>query len=499
MMLKRASGMLLHVSSLPGEFGIGDLGPEAYAWIDFLVEAKQSYWQVLPVNPTNPAGHNSPYQASSAFAGNPLFISPHLLRDEGLLEDNDLSSLPELPSAKVDYLRVTSEKLRLLGTAYERFKSSGGDRDFEAFCSENSYWLDDCALFLAVRERYPNRLWSEWPARLRDRVRSEMDALGPEIGDVVEREKFFQYCFFRQWTAVKRYANDRGVRVMGDLPYYVGYDSADVWCNPSLFKLDENKQRRFVAGVPPDAFSETGQLWGSPVYDWETHRETKYAWWIARLRRNLELFDLVRIDHFRGFAAYWEIPAGDETAAGGEWVECPGDDFFRAFLKYEPFPLLFAEDLGVITPDVRELMRNYGFPGMKVLLFAFDGDSASNPYSLHNHVPHSILYTGTHDNNTARGWFRKDAGPEAIEKLADYLGARPNESDIHWSLIRLAMMSVSRLVVIPVQDALGLDETARMNRPARLPGNWEWRMVKGRATPELARRLARLTEIYGRT
>lgn len=498
MMLKRASGMLLHVSSLPGKYGIGDLGSEARSWIDFLVEAKQSYWQVLPLNPTNAAGHNSPYQGSSTFAGNPLFLSPPLLRDEGLLTDDDLSSFPDLPPGRTDYPRVTAERYRLLRVAYERFKSRGRDSDFEVFCSAHSGWLDDCALFLAIREKYPNRLWSDWPEPLRERDPAALETAANELGDTVEREKFYQYLFHKQWTVLKRYANDRGVRVMGDLPYYVGYDSADVWRNPSLFKLDGNKRLRFVAGVPPDAFSDTGQLWGSPVYDWDVHGETKYAWWIARLRRNLELFDTVRIDHFRAFAAYWEIPAGDETAAGGRWVDCPGDDFFRTLLKYEPYPRLFAEDLGVITPDVRELMHTYGFPGMKVLLFAFDGDSATNPYSLHNHVPHSILYTGTHDNNTARGWFRTEADKEAIRRLSEYLGSEPAESDVHWSLIRMAMMSVSRLVVIPIQDALGLDESARMNRPAVLPGNWEWRLEEGLATPDLARRLAKLVEIYGR-
>jgi 4-alpha-glucanotransferase len=498
-MHRRASGILLHVSSLPGEFGIGDLGPRAYRWIDFLSEAKQSYWQVLPLNPTTSAGHNSPYQPSSAFAGDPLLISPTLLRNDGLVSEDDLKDYPALPSDTVDYDRVRAGKRRLLDAAYERFKSTASHRgDLAVFCEEESGWLDDCALFLALCRRFPDRLWPRWPAPLRDKEASAIEAFARERGDAIEREKFFQYLFFKQWNALKEYANQHGVLVIGDLPYYVGYDSADVWGHAGLFKLDENKERLFLSGVPPDAFSDAGQLWGNPVYDWDRHEKTGYAWWIARLRRNLGLFDVVRVDHFRGFSAYWEVPAGRDTAVDGRWVKCPGEGFFRALQRYEPFPALIAEDLGVITPDVRELMRKYAFPGMKVLLFAFDGDTAANPYSLHNHVPDSVLYTGTHDNNTSRGWFRNDAGEEHIRRLADYLGSAPSDSTIHWDLIRLAMMSVCNVLVIPMQDALGLDENARMNRPAVESGNWEWRMSEGQATSELAGRLARLTEIYGR-
>lgn len=497
-MRRRGSGILLHVSSLPGEFGIGDLGPHAYRWVDFLVDAKQSYWQVLPLNPTTRAGNNSPYQPSSAFAGNPLLISPVLLRDAGLLREDDLERVSALPADRVDYDRVTSEKRRLLDIAYERFRGGAPGGDFAAFCRDHSPWLDDCALFLALRERHPDRMWPKWPASLRDKTAPAVEAFARESGDAIERQKFFQYVFYLQWTALKRYANERGVQVIGDLPYYVGYDSADAWGHSDLFKLDENKERRFLSGVPPDAFSDDGQLWGNPVYEWQRHEKRGFAWWIARLRRNFDLFDVVRIDHFRGFSAYWEVPAGRGTAVDGEWVPCPGDGFFRTLLKHRPFPPLIAEDLGVITPDVRELMRRYGFPGMKVLLFAFDGETASNPYSLHNHARGSVLYTGTHDNNTAKGWFRKDAGEEQKRRLADYLGAAPSESTVHWDLIRLGMESVCNTLVIPMQDALGLDERARMNQPAVAKGNWEWRMTEGQATKELAARLARLTEIYGR-
>jgi 4-alpha-glucanotransferase len=494
-MKRRASGILLHVSSLPGEFGIGDLGPQAHRWIDFLCEARQSYWQVLPVNPTAPTGHNSPYQASSAFAGNPLLVSPALLLDEGLLLKGDISGLPTLPANKTDYPRASSAKRRLLDLAYERFH---GGADFETFCHHNSFWLDDYAVFAALGGRFAGRPWPEWPDALRDRTRGSIEGVLHELEDTLKREKFFQYLFFKQWSDLKWYANQHGVQIVGDLPYYVGYDSADVWSHPGLFKLTKNKEREFLSGVPPDAFSDTGQLWGNPVYDWDEHKKTGYAWWVARLRRNLDLFDMVRIDHFRGFAAYWEVPGGRDTAVDGKWVDGPGGAVFRALLKYRPFPPFIAEDLGVITPDVRELMRECGFPGMKVLLFAFDGDTASNPYSLHNHVADSVLYTGTHDNNTVRGWFRKDAGRGQISRLADYLGIEPSESRIHWDMIRLAMMSVSDLVITPMQDVLGLDETARMNHPAVEKGNWEWRMTAEQATKEIATRLAHLAKVYGR-
>ena len=497
-MRRRASGILLHVSSLPGRFGIGDLGTEAYRWIDFLVGARQVFWQVLPLGPAAPGGHNSPYQAASAAAGSPLFISPSLLRDEGLLTEEDLKTFPVLPEEKVDYAEVSNHKRRLLDIAYGRFAASARRECFAQFCDENSEWLDDFALFTVLRERFDGQSWADWPPAVRDKNVEEVGRLAHELESAIEREKFFQFIFFKQWARLKRYANRRGVQIIGDLPYYVGYDSADVWSNPALFKLDEAKRRKLVAGVPPDGFSDTGQLWGSPVYDWREHAKTGYAWWISRLRRNFEMFDWVRIDHFRGFAGYWQVPADHDTAAGGEWVDGPGDGFFHALHKYWPAPPLIAEDLGTITPDVRELAHKYGLPGMKVLLFAFDGDTASNPYSLHNHTADSVLYTGTHDNNTVRGWLENEAGEAQKQRLLDYLGEMPSVSSVHWDMIRLAMMSVCALAIIPAQDILGLGESARMNRPAVAVGNWEWRMKSGEATVEVGEKLARLAEIYGR-
>ncbi|MEJ2722861.1 MAG: 4-alpha-glucanotransferase, partial [bacterium] len=312
------------------------------------------------------------------------------------------------------------------------------------------------------------------------------------------RTKFCQYIFDKQWRRLKRYANQRGVQIIGDLPFYVGYDSADVWSHPELFKLDDSKRREFVAGVPPDAFSDTGQLWGNPVYDWSEHAKSDYSWWVSRLGRNLELFDMVRIDHFRGFAAYWEVPAADDNAIGGEWVESPGSEIFGALFRYYPFAPLIAEDLGTITPDVRELMRGCGFPGMKVLLFAFDSDTGANPYTMHNHVPDSVLFTGTHDNNTVRGWFDDEATEEQKKRLSDYLGREPDPSAVHLDLVRLAMMSVCKLAIVPIQDVLGLGGESRMNRPALAAGNWEWRMKKEHLSPGVAETLAGLARIYGR-
>jgi 4-alpha-glucanotransferase len=499
-MRRRASGILLHLSSLPCQYGIGDMGPGAYEWIDFLASAEQKYWQVLPLNPTTRRGHNSPYQCTSAFAGNPLFISPAVLRDAGLLTQNDLDECAALPEGRVDYEQVTSLKRSLLAKAFANFRAEGKPGHFPLFCERNAAWLDDYALFMTLRDRFDKKEWSEWPPELRDIDKSAeaIHGLGEELQEAVEREKFFQYLFYRQWSALKGYANRHSVRIIGDLPFYVGTDCADVWGNRHLFKLTDTGAPKFLAGVPPDRFSATGQLWDNPVYDWAVHAKDEYAWWMSRVKHNLERCGVMRIDHFRGFAAHWEVPGEDDTAANGRWVDGPGNDFFDTLFRYCPDPAFIAEDLGHITADVRELIRDTGFPSMKVLQFAFDTDSGSNPYVAHNHTPNSVVYPGTHDNNTTRGWFKTEATPEEKKRLRGYLGFEPSESEVHWDLIRLAMMSVSRLAIIPLQDVLGLDETARMNQPAVAAGNWEWRMRPETATPDVADRLARLTETYGR-
>jgi 4-alpha-glucanotransferase len=497
MIEQRASGILLHVSSLPSEFGIGDLGPEAYEWIDFLSEAGQRYWQVLPLNPTSAEGFNSPYQALSAFAGNPLLLSPALLRDQGLLTDSEVSSIPSLENETVSYDRVSSIKCGLLNSACARFLAEGPVEEFDRFCADNQSWLDDFALFAAVRKRFPgSELW-DWPGGLRDR---DPDALAKarrqERGEI-DKQKALQFLFVQQWLRLKRYANEKGVRIFGDLPFYTGRGSADIWANPGLFKLDESKRPKCVAGVPPDAFSDTGQLWGVPVYDWGRQADDGFKWWVERLSKNFEMFDLLRIDHFRGFAASWEVPVGHRDARKGKWSDGPRERLFDCIVKKWPCPPIVAEDLGFITQDVMELLQGCDFPGMKVLLFAFDNDS-SNPHLPHNHVRNCVVYTGTHDNNTVRGWFETEAGPEKKRRLADYLGAMPTEKNVGKKLVQMSMASVAALAVLPMQDVLGLGAGARMNRPSIEEGNWEWRLERGQITGDVAGRLLRLARTYGR-
>ncbi len=494
----RASGILLHVTSLPSPHGIGDFGPDAYRWIDFLVRARQRYWQMLPLGPTAHHGHNSPYLSSSAFAGNPLLISPALLIEDGWIEAGDVAVPGEWPADRVDYEAVVRSRHALLYLAYEAFSTRSDTADFDAFCAAQASWLHPFAVFRAIGERHPGRVWWEWPAPYHD-ASAVLAAVPGELEEAVRREKFIQFLFEQQWTRLRRYAHDQGVQIFGDVAFYVDEDCADVWSRPELFKLDETGRPRVVAGVPPDAFSDTGQLWGNPVYDWAAHARDGYAWWTARMRRSFEWFDRVRLDHFRGLAAHWEVPAGSDTAIDGAWVRGPGKTLLDAVVAAVPAAGLVAEDLGIITPDVHELIDAYGFPGMKVLLFAFDSDTASNPYTPHNHERNAIVYTGTHDNNTARGWFEHDASPAMRARLADYLGRDLTAPEVSPALVRMALMSVCRVAILPMQDVLGLGADARMNRPASPNGNWEWRLEPGHQTPELANYLAAMTEAYGRT
>jgi 4-alpha-glucanotransferase len=498
MLTQRTSGIFLHVSSLPSPFGIGDMGPAAYAYVDWLVRAKQSLWQVLPVNPASAVRHYSPYEATSAFAGDPLLISPQLLCDCGLLAGKDLKLEKSLSDDRVAFAEVVSAKTALFNKAYEAFKSQPEPESFRLFCSEHSFWLDDYAVFSAHSASVPNMSWWEWPVALRDRKELKLDEVRDEAEDVIRKEKFLQYLFFGQWFRLKCYANERGIAIVGDIPFYVGRDCADVWAHPDVFKLGDDKKPKAVAGVPPDCFSDTGQLWGNPVYDWDQLQKANYRWWIQRLRHNLAMFDVVRIDHFRGFAANWEIPADSKTAAVGRWSPGPGRRFFGEVFRHFPFAPIFAENLGIVTADVGELIREFNLSGMEVLLFAFDGD-ASNPYLPHNHVPDAVLYTGTHDNNTIRGWFDDEAGHAQKEKLFAYLGHEVSSQYVHLELIRMAMKSVSKVVIIPMQDVLGLGSAARMNRPATLVGNWEWRMRHDQAAQAPDRLIAEFVRIYGRT
>jgi 4-alpha-glucanotransferase len=427
-----------------------------------------------------------------------LFISPLSLVDDGWLGREDLPTASRLPPDRVDHALAISERSALLDKAYRRFQERPEPDDYRHFCESHVAWLDDFALFAALRPSFSDRAWWDWPHPLRDRQEEGLATCRKSLADAMRREKFLQYLFFRQWFRLKRYANERGIQFVGDIPFYMAHDSTDVWVRPEIFKLTTDKRPRAVAGVPPDRFSDTGQLWGSPVYDWQRLKDLGYDWWIARIRHNIALFDIIRIDHFRGFAACWEVPAGSDSAAPGKWAESPGEDFLRHLFRRLPFAPVIAEDLGTITPEVRELIRKFDLPGMRVLQFAFDDDSATNPHSLHNHEPNSVLYTGTHDNSTLRGWFENEADERQKKRLFEYLGRSLSPADVHRNLIRLAMMSVSNLVIIPMQDALGLGDEARMNRPATVGGNWGWRMKPGLASDEIARELSRLSGTFGR-
>ncbi len=490
MSFSRASGILLHPTSLPGPFGIGDLGPEAYKFVDFLVQAGQSLWQVLPLGPTGYG--DSPYACYSAFAGNTLLISPEQLVKEGLLES--AASL-NTKRHKIDFGQVHKHKEQLLRKAYERYTKTTDTTlrsAFETFAQLQAHWLEDYAAFRALKDAHDGAAWNEW--KLQEPVREE-----------VEAHMFYQFLFFRQWFALKSYANKHGVSIVGDLPIFVAQDSADVWTNPEQFKLDKNGKPLVVAGVPPDYFSSTGQLWGNPLYNWERMQADGFKWWIERVHATLTVVDIARVDHFRGFAACWEIPGGDKTAERGQWVEAPGRELFTAIRKALGDLPLIAEDLGVITPDVIALREEFGFPGMRILQFGFGGDS-KNIDLPHNYVPNVVAYTGTHDNDTTVGWFESVAGEgstrtaEQIERerkfCLDYLNTKGEE--IHWDFIRTGSASVANTAIVPLQDLLGLGTEARMNLPNSTEGNWAWRYESGALTKELATRLKQLSELYGR-
>lgn len=475
------------------------MGPEAYRFVDFLVDAGQSLWQILPLNPTDPAYGNSPYSSSSAFAANFLLVSPELLIEQGLLTREDLEPKPSFPEKQCDYALVISYKKRILNRAYERFKKEKrGDFDFPKFCYQNSIWLEDFALFVTLKEHFGGKLWSRWPPPLRDRDPKSLKTFKDNFKDRINREKFIQYLFFKQWFLLKDYCYKKGIQLIGDIPIYVNYDSVDAWAYPEIFKLDEEKKPSFVAGVPPDYYSRSGQLWGNPIYRWDILREKGYQWWIQRMAHNFNLFDLVRVDHFRGFVSFWEVPAGEQTAIRGRWTEAPAQDFFHTLLKRFPYLPVIAEDLGIITPDVREIMRQFGFPGMRVLLFAFGKDTAEHPYAPHNYVKNCVVYTGTHDNNTVRGWFEHEATEEEKRRLFGYTGKEVKVEKINWELIRLAMMSVANILIVPLQDILGLGEEARMNRPATTQGNWRWRFLVEQLSSQIKQKLREMTETYGR-
>ena len=507
MSFARASGILLHPTSLAGDFGVGDLGPEAFRFVDFLAETGQTYWQILPLGPTGYG--DSPYQCFSAFAGNTLLISPEKLISDGLIVAEDMAGSPESLPEKVDFGAVYEWKPRLLQKAFAGFGRIASDdlrEDFATFCQENGFWLDDYALFRSIKSIHAQKPWFEWPDKLRRRDTDALSVADEQLFREIQAEKFYQFLFFRQWFAVKKYANELGIKIIGDIPIFVAADSADVWCNQDKFKLNPDGTARVVAGVPPDYFSKTGQLWGNPIYDWEAMRQDGFHWWVARVHSTLKLVDMARLDHFRGFAASWEVPGEDKTAEHGRWVAVPGRELFDALQRSLGELPLIAEDLGEITPDVEELRDRFGFAGMRILQFAFGGD-AKNLHLPHNYIGNCVAYTGTHDNDTTFGWFAGQAFAGSTRDDAEigherefclkYLAS--DGSEINWDFIRVVWASVADIAIAPIQDLLGLGTTGRLNLPASESGNWQWRMAAGAITGDVVTRLKELTELYGRT
>ena len=494
----RASGVLMPVSSLPSRFGIGCFSKEAYAFVDFLISAGQKYWQILPLGPT--AYGDSPYQSFSTFAGNPYFISLEELTEEGVLTKKECQSADFGKRADdIDYEKIYKNRYPLLHKAYERSRISE-DPDYVCFAEENRWWLADYALFMAVKERFGGAPWTEWAEDIRLRRDYAMDYYRRELYFDIEFQQYLQYKFFSQWKKLKAYANEKGIQIIGDIPIYVAMDSADAWAHPELFQLDERNMPAAVAGCPPDGFSATGQLWGNPLYRWEYHKSTGYDWWMSRMWFCFQMYDVVRIDHFRGFDEYYSIPYGEETAVNGHWEKGPGIDLFRCMEQRLGKHQVIAEDLGYVTDSVRKMVQESGFPGMKVLEFAFDSrDSGSaSDYLPHNYAENSAAYTGTHDNETIAGWFRSITDEER-QMARDYLCDQHTPAEeLYKSFIALVMRSRSDLCIIPMQDYLGLDNQSRMNQPSTLGKNWKWRLVKGDLSDELKEEILAITRRYGR-
>jgi 4-alpha-glucanotransferase len=499
MQYRRSSGILLHPTSLPGPYGIGDIGPRAHAWLDFLAETGCSLWQVLPLGPTGYG--DSPYQCFSAFAGNPYLISPEELVKDGLLLTTDLADLPDFKPDKVDYGELIPWKLELLDLAYRRFTHTRRRRllqDLAAFRQEQGAWLEDFALFMALKEAHQGASWTTWEAPLRDRQPEALAAARSQHAEAVERHAFRQFIFFRQWDALHQAARKRKIQIIGDIPIFVAHDSADVWAHPELFFLDAKGRPTVVAGVPPDYYSANGQLWGNPLYRWDVHQASGYAWWLERIRAVLRQVDIVRIDHFRGFCAYWEVRGRAKTARHGRWVPAPGMDFFRTIQSSLGDLPIIAEDLGVITPDVDELRETFGLPGMKIILFGFGvdyGGGPDGPFLPHNYPVNCVAYTGTHDNDTVRGWYERVDQREA-DFYRRYL-ARDGH-DVSWDLIRAVWGSVAMFALAPMQDLLSLGNEARMNYPGDPSGNWTWRVREEALEVMLRRRLRELNYLYYR-
>ncbi|MGA9379841.1 MAG: 4-alpha-glucanotransferase [Phormidium sp.] len=505
MTLQRSSGILLHPTCLPSEFGIGDLGQAAYNFVDFLVKSGQKFWQVLPLGPTG--YEHSPYTMNySAFAGNPLMINLVKLVDEGLLKSAELKPLKtsgETAYNRVDFDEVIPHKYEYLKLAFEHFRltiKNQPNPELEKFCQEQAWWLDDYVLFMSLLEVHNGQAWNYWDKAIARRESQAIKEQKEVLKDLILYHQFLQFKFFEQWQALRKYANAKNIQIIGDVSIYVCHNSADVWASQENFALDpETLEAAWMAGVPPDYFSETGQLWGNPVYNWEHLQSTNYGWWIDRFKATLQYVDIVRIDHFRGFEAFWRIPAGETTGMKGEWIKAPGEDFFRKLGEALGNLAVLAEDLGIITPEVEELRDRFNFPGMRILMFAF-GDDSTNPYLPHNYIPNCVVYPGTHDNDTIAGWWEKVSEKEK-QYIAEYLGySQPQEiKEINWIFIRMALASVANLAIIALQDVLDLDNRARMNDPSVNAGNWRWRFTDSDLLSEkLSDRLRKITQLYNR-
>ena len=496
-MFERSSGILFHPTSLPGKYGIGTLGKEAYAFIDFLKKSRQKLWQIFPLGPTGYG--DSPYQSFSSFAGNPYLIDFDLLIEAHLLSEEDLRDVFFGDNEEyIDYGAIYNQKYPLLRRAYENFKSSDNHEmreNLEHFKRENASWLNDYSLYISLKNHFNGLPWNEWAHDIKNREHGAMEHYRNELADDIEYHNFIQFLFFKQWGDVKRYANENGIKIIGDIPIFVAADSSDAWANPEIFLFDEERKPVKVAGVPPDYFSATGQLWGNPLYNWQKLKETNYSWWVERVRANLSTCDIIRIDHFRGFEAYWAVPYGDDTAINGQWEPGPGIDLFNAIKSQLGELPIIAEDLGLMTQGVIDLREATGFPGMKILGFAFDSGE-ENDYLPHTYTKNCVVYTGTHDNDTLIGWFQK-AKEEDRQFARDYLNSRSDDK-IHWDAIRGAWSSVANMAISPVQDFLGLGSEARINTPGVAAGNWQWRLKHGVLTDELAERIAKLTKVYSR-
>lgn len=494
----RKSGLLLHPTSLTGRYGIGTLGQAAYDWIDLLAQTGQRLWQILPLGPVGFG--NSPYQCYSAFAGNPLLIDLERLCEAGWLEDEELKTgirFTAEDAGKVDFDKVRAHKIPLIEKAFKRFLQDADMRvKLDRFCADNAAWLDDFALFMALREAYPDQTWMQWPREIRLREYDALEMKRTELDVSIQLHRFMQYLFFDQWMKLKAYANAKQIQIIGDIPIYVSGDSADVWTHPHYFVLDAERQPTHVAGVPPDYFSETGQRWGNPLFDWKVLEANAFDWWVERIRESIKLYDITRIDHFRGFQAYWSIPESEETAILGEWLSGPEHALFETIEKELGHLPLIAEDLGIITPEVEKLRDDFNLPGMKILQFAFGGD-AGNPYLPHNHTKNSVVYTGTHDNDTLAGWISTlPAASADLTYAKAYLGA--DDETLHWAMIRAALASVADTAIIPFQDILGLESEFRMNTPGIAEGNWHWRYTREDLDAHALNMLASMTKVYGR-